>query len=383
MANVIATIPVGSLPFDIKVSPDGTYAYVVNIGASTVSVIDTLTNTVAGTISTGTTEQGRNCLAFTPDGRHAYVVGDGDILVIDTATHTVATTISVAGFSGTDQPNFVVVSPDGARAYITNFDHEMRVVDTATNTVIDTIDVGQGAAFIAVTPDSVRVYVINSGDSTVSVIDAATDTIIDTIAIGAGPGVAGPGALVFSPDGTSAYLSYGARDQVTRPPLGVVLVIDTATNAITRTINVGAYGWLVISPDGSQLYATDLDDNTLSIVDTSTNAVTATVAVGDTPSGLAVNPQGTNVYVANYNSNSVSVISVQTAPPDSWHIPDLVGDLLGAVDRDGFGWVVIGNHFIPIPPRSPSMSAIARAAGPYMNQSVENRDIGEHIHKLR
>jgi YVTN family beta-propeller protein len=249
--------------------------------------------------------------------------------------------------------------------------------------VVDTIDVGQGAAFIAVTPDNARVYVINSGDSTVSVIDTVTDTIIDTIAIGAGPGVAGPGALVFSPDGTTAYLSYGARFQVNRTPIGVVLVIDTATNAITRTFNVGAFGWMVVSPDGSQLYVTNSDDNTMSIVDTSTNAVTATVAVDDLPSGLAVNPQGTNVYVANLNGGSVSVISVQTAPPDSWHIPDLVGELLGAVDRDGFGWVVIGNHFIPIPPRSPSMSAIARAAGPYMNRSIENRDIGEHIHKLR
>ena len=104
MANVIATIPVGIAPFDIRVSPDGTYAYVVNIGESTVSVIDTLTNTVAGTLSVGTEGQSRNCLAFTPDGRYAYVVGDCDTLVIDTASQSVAATISVADFSVKTNP---------------------------------------------------------------------------------------------------------------------------------------------------------------------------------------------------------------------------------------------------------------------------------------
>jgi YVTN family beta-propeller protein len=48
--KVVATVPVGSLPVDIAITPDGTKAYVGNANANTVSVIDIgtgLTTTVA------------------------------------------------------------------------------------------------------------------------------------------------------------------------------------------------------------------------------------------------------------------------------------------------------------------------------------------------
>src|SRR6266852_2051587 len=48
--TVIATIPVGLAPFGVAVSPDGSKVYVTNISSNTVSVIDTATNTVIATI---------------------------------------------------------------------------------------------------------------------------------------------------------------------------------------------------------------------------------------------------------------------------------------------------------------------------------------------
>ena len=53
----------------MAVSPDGQHAYVVNGGSSTVSVIDTASNTVTATISV----PGASRVAVTPDGRYAYV----------------------------------------------------------------------------------------------------------------------------------------------------------------------------------------------------------------------------------------------------------------------------------------------------------------------
>jgi YVTN family beta-propeller protein len=41
-------IPVGSAPEGVAVTPDGSTIYVANLGANTVSVIDTATNTVIG-----------------------------------------------------------------------------------------------------------------------------------------------------------------------------------------------------------------------------------------------------------------------------------------------------------------------------------------------
>ena len=50
---VPATIPVGSNPYGVAVTPDGRTAYVANAGSNTVSVIDTASNAVTATIPVG------------------------------------------------------------------------------------------------------------------------------------------------------------------------------------------------------------------------------------------------------------------------------------------------------------------------------------------
>ncbi len=69
-----ATIPVGTLPVFVAISPDGTHVYVRNRDG-TVSVITTATGVVSATITVGTNPVG---LAITPDGTHAYVANNGD-----------------------------------------------------------------------------------------------------------------------------------------------------------------------------------------------------------------------------------------------------------------------------------------------------------------
>jgi YVTN family beta-propeller protein len=50
---VTATVAVGTNPFGVAVHPDGSRVYVANVGSSTVSVIDTATNTVIATVVVG------------------------------------------------------------------------------------------------------------------------------------------------------------------------------------------------------------------------------------------------------------------------------------------------------------------------------------------
>ena len=112
---VVATIPVSTGPFGVAVTPDGTRAYVTN-GSSPpspptlsstsvdireliqnlpgVSVIDTATNTVIATIPVGLVPFG---VAITPDGTRAYVTNEDSntVSVIDIATNTVVATIPV------------------------------------------------------------------------------------------------------------------------------------------------------------------------------------------------------------------------------------------------------------------------------------------------
>ena len=47
-----ATIPVGISPIAVAITPDGSRAYVVNLGSDTLSIIDTATNLVMATVAT-------------------------------------------------------------------------------------------------------------------------------------------------------------------------------------------------------------------------------------------------------------------------------------------------------------------------------------------
>jgi YVTN family beta-propeller protein len=73
------------------------FAYVTNTGSSTVSVLDTATNTV---VATPSIDGGPIRIAVTPDGKRAYIasrdlgaVGEAFLSVLDTATNKVTETI--------------------------------------------------------------------------------------------------------------------------------------------------------------------------------------------------------------------------------------------------------------------------------------------------
>ena len=89
-------IPVPRGAGAVAITPDGKHVYVTSsFGGTVVSVIDTATNTVVGTpIPVGTNPF---AVAVTPDGKHAYVtnLSSSNVSVIDTAINTVATTVTV------------------------------------------------------------------------------------------------------------------------------------------------------------------------------------------------------------------------------------------------------------------------------------------------
>jgi YVTN family beta-propeller protein len=75
------------------------------------TVIDTITND-ANDIDTGDLPRG---LQLSPDGKRAYMTNFGDrtLSVVDTITNAVATIVDVPG-----HPEAVAVSPDGERIYV-------------------------------------------------------------------------------------------------------------------------------------------------------------------------------------------------------------------------------------------------------------------------
>src|SRR5258708_27219256 len=105
-----------------------TFAYVTNSSSSSVSVIDTATNTVTTTVGVESRPIGVG-FAFTPNGSRVYVANSdsNSVSVIDTATNAVIATIAVGSF-----PQGLAITPDGSRAYVSNT-NSASVIDTATN----------------------------------------------------------------------------------------------------------------------------------------------------------------------------------------------------------------------------------------------------------
>ncbi len=159
-------------------------AYVVDNVDGLVSVIDTATGKVSATIPVGSNPGG---VAITPDGTHAYVTDfgssgfHGTVWVIDTATGVVSAVIDVD-----PGPSEVAITPDGTHAYVTHWGGTVSVIDTATGEVSASIDVG------AVTREGWRSLLTartptcptrTTAAGTVSVIDTATGKVSTTITV--------------------------------------------------------------------------------------------------------------------------------------------------------------------------------------------------------
>jgi YVTN family beta-propeller protein len=289
--------PVGTIaglvePYRVAISPDGARAYVISQSNSSVSVIDTMNNSVIQTIKIGLTTL---WAAVHPDGNRVYVTknNDNSVSVIDTTTtpNTVIQRIPVGKGAYA-----VAVHPNGSRVYVTNKnDNSVSVIDTASNSVIQTIPLGRSSTWVAVHPDGSRVYVTNYYDSSVSVIDTATNSVIKTLTVRVTPF-----RIAVHPNGSRAYVTHNNDNSVS--------VIDTATNSVTQRIPVGRYPFAIAAhPDGSRVYVTNHYDSSVSVIDTANNSVIQTIPAKPAVYGVDVHPDG-RVYVTQYNDNSVSVI---------------------------------------------------------------------------
>jgi len=114
-------------------------------------------------------------------------------------------------------------------------------------------------------PDGSRAYINAENDGTVVVVDAVKRKMIASIPLGK-PGVIKPMAVLLSPDATKLFVSTGRGHQV--------FTIDTATNKVVGSVEVGARPWgIALSPDGKTLYSANGPSNDISVVDVATNRI--------------------------------------------------------------------------------------------------------------
>ncbi len=230
--SVIGSIPVGSDPVTVVASPDGTRLYVgVNppgISGAAIRVINRTTGGLLGSIALGAPMT--LALAMAPDGRRLYATGwtgtaDGySIKVVDTALGALVATIPVIKF-----PFRVAVSPSGGRVFVahgTTGTGTITAINTATNSVITTFPVGVNPRGLAFPPGGDRLFVANNGvPFTVSIVNPVANTVIGSI-----PGAVHMSDIVFSADGGRAFAPHDTG----------VAIFDAVTSTMAGNIPLTA-----------------------------------------------------------------------------------------------------------------------------------------------
>lgn len=294
--SLIATIPVGTRPRGVKVSPDGRTVYVALSGSPKcppsmpdaeceklkadktkdgIAEVDVIGRRVRRVLPGGSDPEQFD---ISHDGSRLYISNEdaGTASLVDLKSGTIDTTVSVGA-----EPEGVRISPNGKLVYVTaESDTSIRVLDAATGAVKARIKVDRRPRDVAFTPDGKRAYATAEVGGTVSVIDVANNKVVATIPL---PKDAKPMGVRVSPDGERVYVATGRG--------GTVVVIDPASNKIVGSVKVGQRPWgIAFTSDGTKLYTANGPSNDVSVVDTKTLQVVKTIPVGKIPWGVAIGP---------------------------------------------------------------------------------------------
>jgi len=152
---------------------------------------------------------------------------------------------------------------------------------------------------VSLSPDGKRAYVTNFGQHNghnIDIFDAETLAPLDHIDL--------PGNVVesvLSPDGTTMFASNFLRNSVQ--------FIDVQKKKVVSEIPTGTHPKiLVLSPDGKRLFAANWSGNSVTEIDVATAKVVRTLPAGSNPRGMAMTRGGT-LYAANFNGASIDVFS--------------------------------------------------------------------------
>ena len=178
--EIVKRLEVGTEPETAVLSPDGRWVVVSNETSNEIHLIDTTSATIVGKVSVPRNPRG---MRFTADSRQLYVASEQAhvISVIDVEKREVVKSAPTGG----ERPVDIVISPDGARLYVSHgASADVRVFETATWKPVATIPVGPRAWWMAPTPDGRFLYVTVGRANEVVVIDTNSNSVAARIAAG-------------------------------------------------------------------------------------------------------------------------------------------------------------------------------------------------------
>jgi YVTN family beta-propeller protein len=273
--------------------------FITNTKSDSVSVIDTDSLGVVGTIPVGKGKPNR--IVFHPDGKTAWVVYDKshDLGVIDAEGRKLLRRVKIGG-----NPYNLAFTPDGSHLLVLDWssdtsNDEVIFYDLKAEKIDGRVEVSTWPAHGVFSRDGKLVYVSGETAGDVTVIDVATRTTVGRIVHGGGDAM----GLAITADGKTLYAAAGENK--------AILKIDMATNKIVGEIPVpGVVHEATLTLDGKYLYTTLRKINKIVVVRTADDKIVATIPQKGFPDLVTMEPTGRHALVTNRWADLVSVIDL-------------------------------------------------------------------------
>jgi YVTN family beta-propeller protein len=259
-------------------SPDHRTLAVVSAGSNSVTLIDTTTNHIKGTIYVGRSPHEG---FFTPNGRELWVTvrGEDYVSVIDPKKMKEVRRVKTA-----NGPGMVLFRPDGRYAFVpSSFTPEFAVIDTTSYRVVARLP--QASPFspnLAVSNDGKEIWFTLKDTGKAQIVSGEPPFRI-LATLDTGP-ITNHVTLVDNANGKFAYVTVGGLNEVkvyrrgTKPELIATISTGDLPHGIWHSGN------------NERVYVGLENSDAVVAIDTLTNKIIATIPIGQTPQALVYVP---------------------------------------------------------------------------------------------
>lgn len=294
--EIHATLPTGTAPHEVDVSPNGRFALVGNYGTrdepgSTLTLIDVVAAEVVKTIDLEGHTHPHGIVWLNDEVALVTAEDSRALLRVDIVKGRVAQEID----TDAEISHMVAVARDHGLAFVSNIGSgSVTVIDLALGVRVANILTGEGAEGITVTPNGRHVWVTNRAEDTISVLNSSGRKVVARIEAGEFP------IRAEATDDGRFVLVTNAKSN------------DLSVFSTQEMKEVGRLGFTEVSKgDEGRLFSDRFGASSV-------------------PIGIEIVSSENRAYVAHANADGISIVDLVTGK--------VIGSLSAGREPDGMGW---------------------------------------------
>ncbi|MBM3316513.1 MAG: beta-propeller fold lactonase family protein [Candidatus Eisenbacteria bacterium] len=275
----LSLLPEGDYPYDATMTPDGSEVWFVGAGGDGAVVVDRATNTIIHRIPTG---EYPTSIAFSDDGALALVScrDTESVTIIDTGSYTVSGSLQLPpGYDGGN----IALDPVSKLFYLVDwYDNTIFEIAADGSAILRQVDIGSSLWQLVVSPDGQHIYVTDRGTDLVRIVERATLSQVATVPVGDDPW-----GIDITADGGTLVVTCEDSHNVCIIDTGTldVTLIALASTADPRDVDIldsrlrAFVCGGTVGTTSHPVYVIDLTDNTIETVFEANGSNTNVVAV--------------------------------------------------------------------------------------------------------